>query len=192
MDSGADVNNARALGANDPQGMTGVLMNGLSPCETCVMPKATPFRFAFYLPYTAALIHAWWGRCVLLARQQEHELVTTGLRDVYGMFGHNRLATGICLILFSVMAIVSIHLHRRHPWWSMCLLLPQQYVMVLSMNRARLCILSSQFADGLPYVAEFISADQIYLAAFALAHTILIGHLYLWEGLRACHHKLSR
>ena len=142
------------------------------------MKENTDYRFAFYLPYAAAMIHGWWGICVLRTIDNLKELETTGLKDVYPLFGHNRTLTGICLILFSIMAIASIHMHRSHRMWSGVLLAPQQGIMLLSMNRAYWCIMQSKFADGASYDPNFISADQCYLACFATAHSLLIVHLY--------------
>ncbi len=116
----------------------------------------------------------------------DHELVTTGLRDVYVMFGHNRPLTGLGLILFSAMAVASIHLHSRRTGVSLVLLIPQQVVMLVSMSRSVGCMWFSTFADGAAYLPEFISADQIYLTAFAASHSCLIYRLYVHEWLKSC------
>lgn len=140
-----------------------------------------PVSFAVWLFLGPALIHVWWARCVLYSPIQ---LNTTGLFDLYRLCGGERTILGAGLVFISIAAIASIVLHRFSPWLSLCLLLPQQVTMIVSVLTAWRCIQAGTFADGAVYDPYFISADQVYLFVIGLMHTGLIVHVYIWDGIR--------
>ena len=145
--------------------------------------RRPPLGKAVWLLLGPALIHVHQGVCVWLARHHERELVTTGMRDVYVLCGHNRELTAVGMIVIGLLALLSILLHSLHRWWSLILILPQQLVMSLSGLTAWGCIEAGKFADGAVYEPLFIATDQPSQFYMPLVHTALMAHIYIWDVL---------
>ena len=111
--------------------------------------------------------------------------MTTGLYDIYKLFGNHIGITASVLFVVSAMAIVSIFIYDKFPIASLWLLLPQQGIMIVSALTAWRCIRDGTFADGAQYDALFISADQCYVFVIGIVHTLLIIHVYLWSAVFA-------
>ena len=135
--------------------------------------------FAKWLFCGPALIHIWWAKCIWSAKI---ELVTTALRDIYAIVGHNHFWAGVLTFTAGVLALASIVVHRRSRVLSLVLLIPQQMAMLISAFTAFQCIQAGTFADGAKYDPYFISADQCYIFVIGAAHTALIIDVYVWEG----------
>ena len=144
-------------------------------------------RYEIWLFVAPALVHMTWAVAVL---RSASPLITTGLADIYKIMHYNRLAVGLSLLLFALMAIGSVFCHRSHPRLSFMLLLPQQFLMLLSLITATECMIMGRFANGVVLGSDFIIADQCHQAFIPFAHTCLIFHVYLWDGFKCwCNNK---
>ena len=141
--------------------------------------KSSDNNFQVWLFLAPAAVHLTWSLAVL---QAEQPLITTGLADIYKIMHYNRLAVGLSLLLFALMAIGSVFCHRSHPRLSFTLLLPQQFLMLMSLFTATECMILGRFANGVVLGSDFIIADQCHQAFVPFAHTCLIFHVYLWDG----------
>jgi FlaA1/EpsC-like NDP-sugar epimerase len=134
-----------------------------------------------------ALIHIWWGICVLLS---DTMLNTTGLSDIYKLFGNNITITGVTLIVVSILAIASIYLHRFTPALALLILIPQQTLIIIGARTALRCIYNSQYTDGTERGSLFISADQSALFIIGICHSMLVLDIYLVPELKPSINKL--
>lgn len=137
--------------------------------------------YARWLFLGPALIHVWWGMCVIASPEP---LLTTGIADVYLWCQADQFTTGALLLAVGVSSIGSLSIHDRSQRLAFAMLIPQQFVMLISATTALNCIHKSQFADGLPYDWLFIAADQCYVFVIGVCHTCLIVEVYIWEGVR--------
>lgn len=135
--------------------------------------------YAKWLFIAPACIHIWWAKCTWAA---ERTLTTTGLADINAMLGGDWRLVALILLFIGLLGLVSVALHRSHPWLSLLALIPQQAAMITSGATAYVCIRDSHFADFLPYDQNFISADQCYIAIIGIAHTICMIHIYIKPG----------
>jgi hypothetical protein len=111
-------------------------------------------------------------------QQSPTPLITTALRDIYGTFG----AQAACVLWFaSLTGFMAPMIHKRHPMWSLLLLFPQQFLVLISAKTAWSCISAGTFADGKAYDPLFITADQNFLPVIGVFHFGLVIMVY-WEG----------
>ena len=148
-----------------------------------VIRRSPPLGKAVWLLLGPACIHIHQGICAWQARHQERELVTTGMRDIYVLFGHDRVLTALGMVLIGLLALLSIGMHARYRLWSLVLIVPQQVLMTISGLTAWECIQDGKFADGAVYDPLFISVDQPAQFYLPLAHSLLMVHIFVWDVL---------
>lgn len=124
--------------------------------------------------WMAVLMHLIWGISLL---SYGAPLYTTTLSDIVTRVTPYWLAA-ILLITSSIMAIAGIYLEKRKPRIALCLLLPQQFLLFLSMGSALDAVLGSQYSDGVIRPREFILADQVYAIITTGMHTLVLLYMF--------------
>ena len=122
---------------------------------------------------SVSLLHIVWGFALLSAQTNLH---TTTIDSVVQFIQPYWLAA-VILITASVMSFVSLHLGLKYRRIALALLLPQQFMLVMSCIGAAQAVILSHYADGVPRPWEFILADQSVILIITALHTgLLIYH----------------
>lgn len=130
-----------------------------------------------YLVVRFALVqHFIWGAMLLFNGDLLH---TTAMDAAYGLFGtvfpvasfsDGALRSGVMYLLVAALAFASLNRRTRDDV-RLLLLIPQQFILVLSAAGALQAMWLSSFADGVVRSREFIIADQCPIVILAALHT---------------------
>jgi hypothetical protein len=124
----------------------------------------------------AAILHLAWA-VILFAFPPVR---TTALDLLVHLFGNFAPVTGLVLVVSIACALAGLRLRNR-PVLSFALLLPQQYLVIVSAVGALGAMLAGHFADGIVRPSEFIIADQAPAVLLALMHAAALLERYAWR-----------
>ena len=128
--------------------------------------------------YSVAL-HFLWGGILLLSGQP---YLTTGLGKVYELVPDARWL-GVVMVLCGGSAVAGMHIPHLTRWFSTTLLLPQQYMLILTAASSLSAVIAGQFADGVPRAHLFILIDQSPAIMLVIFHTLAVIQHARWRSL---------
>ena len=139
-------------------------------CDRC--GAVEPLRYPLVLLFAISQ-HVWWAAMLWLdARAGD----VTALATMQRLLGSRVLEIAV-LILVSLAAILALF-WRRPGAGRLLLLLPQQFLLVVSACGAVGAMASRSFPDGVERSFAFIAADQGSHIMMALLHTFVISRLW--------------
>ncbi len=130
------------------------------------------FRLGSLVIISISIIHGAWGIALLQATLQ-----TTGIDLMMHLCGGNVLA-GLAFIAAGMLASISTWSTFEDPMTHIALLMPQQFLMFVSMVGAMQSMFLGRFADGIVRPPMFIFVDQVWLIVLCIAHVaaIVLGY----------------
>lgn len=125
----------------------------------------------------AIALHVMWGIVLLI---QGTPSLITNLDELSHMVNGNVRAIGFVLIGVATLSIYAMvdYSHNGRRARGLLLLLPQQFVLTLSMFSSMHAVYSGHFADGIPSLPTFILLDQMPSILAAVIHTFAIFYYY--------------
>lgn len=120
-----------------------------------------------WIIYYASAIHALWLVAVIL---DSSALNATGLAALLNAFG-SRPAVAVALAVSTSLALTGLYRPCENRFARIAMLMPQQFLLVLSAGGAAQAIFSGHFADGVLRPVAFIFADQLHYVLKAAFHT---------------------
>jgi hypothetical protein len=129
--------------------------------------------FSLAIVVYCALLHAFEGLVLLNTTSADGSIGLHALllvfpsRCLLAYFMLASSAAGIYLVGHSLLA------SRREgptPPWAALLLLPQQWLLLITATGAWIAIANGAYADGVPRSSAFIAADQLPRAMFSVLH----------------------
>lgn len=124
----------------------------------------------------AAVLHLAWA-AILLAFPPVR---TTAIDWILKMFGGYSTVAGLALAASAGLALSGLRL-RDHPAGSFFMVLPQQFLVIVSAVGAISAMLAGHFADGVVRPSEFIIADQAPAVLLAVLHAAALVERYAWR-----------
>lgn len=129
-----------------------------------------------WIIWYCVFLHFIWGLSLLITNESIH---TTTI-DAFFFFSTNVKIIGSCLCSIAILASCGLFNHKWPKWIDCLMVLPQQFILLLSANGAITAIIHSQFADGVQRSRTFIFCDQLDSILLAIFHTATI--IYYWGG----------
>ena len=130
-----------------------------------------------WIIWYAVFLHIAWG-CALL--QSESPLGVTAIHHI-GIMLPGRWTSAVGLIMIGTLAGIGLLTNDR--MLSLIVLLPQQFVLMLSALGAIVAIYHSTFADGVVRPRAFIFTDQMPAVLAAIFHTCALLEAHGRESL---------
>lgn len=129
-----------------------------------------------WVVWYATFLHLIWGLSLITTNLK---LSTTTI-DSFFFFTQNPRIVGFSLCTIALLAFTGLFNHKWPKWIDCLMVLPQQFILIMSANGAINAIINSQFADGVIRPQAFIFCDQLPSILVAIFHTISI--LQYWAG----------
>jgi hypothetical protein len=106
-------------------------------------------------------------------------LFTTTFYALLELTGFTQLYTSLLLITASTMSVISlIKFQKEHRDLGLLLILPQQFLLLVSMGGAIEAVVKGVYADGTVRPSVFIFVDQFPAILIACFHTLAIFDIY--------------
>jgi hypothetical protein len=133
----------------------------------------------------AVILHLVWG--IVGITNLSTPLFTTTFYGLLQLTGSSQLETSLILIGASVSSTLSLLKFRDRRDLGLLLVLPQQFLLLVSMGGAIQAVILSKFADGTIRPSAFILIDQFPAILVACLHSLAIFEMYsrrvsLWLG----------
>ena len=125
----------------------------------------------------AVTLHLLWG--VLLLWDGVNAAFITAIHTSLNIFG-NRVLLGTLYLAASGLVCIT-HFCGTPSLKNVWLVLPQQFMLMVSALGACIAIWKSQFADGVDRPRAFIMADQAPAILMAIFHTMALLEIYVWN-----------
>ena len=132
----------------------------------------------YWIIWYAVALHVTWGLLLLVSADPAQVTAVNHVRLALG----GRWTSAVGLLVIGGAAGIGLVQHIR--WMSLTMLLPQQFILMLSALGALHSIATGTFADGAHYPRAFIAADQLPAILAATFHTCAIIE-YHWQELLA-------
>ena len=136
----------------------------MTPDDVDTTPSRGIRRHHWIILYAVA-IHLVWALSIVLS--DGTSMYTTALSGILRQFP--LLWTGVLFFVVAIGALVA--LRTSSPVLTALLMMPQQFVLLLSAASACEAMIISQFGDGVVRPRTFIIADQAPIVIAAIAHT---------------------
>ena len=102
----------------------------------------------------------------------------TAINSLYVLLGKSYGAVSAAVTIAAVLAGASL-LRGRRDIWGILLIIPQQFLLIISAHGAITAMVLSQFADGVIRPRAFIMADQMAPVLIAIFHTCAVLEPYV-------------
>ena len=122
-----------------------------------------------WIVWYAIILHIVWGIVLLLSGVPTRITAIYALNEVV----NNHVVLGLIMIIAGVLACVGIYSHKTDIK-TLVLVLPQQFLLIMSMLGAMEAIDKSSFADGVIRPREFIFCDQFPAILASVLHTVAL------------------
>lgn len=123
----------------------------------------------------AIIIHYTWAIGVVLDPTALNVTAVHGLHKIFSSAG----LLSLVLIVAATLALITLFYRSAHSSAVLfvTMLLPQQFLLMVSATGAIEAIWTGQFADGVQRTAWFLFSDQCYSIYAVLGHTAaIVGH----------------
>lgn len=125
----------------------------------------------------AISLHLIWGATLLFSGEIYH---TTAIDETYRWVGTQPLIAGTFFIAIGILAGIPL-LRKIHPIVAVLMLIPQQFVLVLSTIGAIAAIVNGHYADMVPRPHGFIMIDKCDIPLATIWHTVVLFRHYVFH-----------
>ena len=128
-----------------------------------------------WIIWFAVFLHLLWGILLMISGDPVN---ITAIHTSMSLFKF-RLLLGSVYIIAGFSSAISLRSKRRKSLTDLLLLLPQQFLLMVSAGGAINAMYLSQFADGVIRPRSFLVADQMPVVFIALFHSCAILDSYI-------------
>jgi hypothetical protein len=126
----------------------------------------------------AVLLHFLWG--ILLILGNDSILNITAIHSIIKYIPiHNPLFHGLLFFIVGGCAGIGLLRKKLNPITALCLIIPQQILLIISAEGAIVAMIQSAFADGVIRPRAFLIADQCPVIIATLLHTFALLRYHL-------------
>lgn len=123
----------------------------------------------------AVILHMVRGVLLMTSNEPIHGTSLSVMLEIV----HSQFILGLTLFAVGLLSAASFTMKRCS--LSLCLILPQQFILVVSALASTIAIFNGHFADGVEHSWALMAIDQLPIIILAIMHTFSIMDKYGFE-----------